>query len=89
MHFLVQVSTSLGRGDVLVLIPQVSYAHIYGCSLRSHVDILVEHVGNHLDLGLCCCDLLCGRRLGTTAAEEEGHCVELCGWLIWFEEWYM
>jgi len=44
--------------------------------LRS--DLLVEHAGDHLDLGLCCCDLLCGRRLRTGAAEEERHCVELC-----------
>jgi hypothetical protein len=34
---------------------------------------LVEHVGDHLDLGFCCCDLLGGRGLGATLAEEEGH----------------
>jgi hypothetical protein len=61
-----------GRGGMLVLIPRTSCAHTYGCS---HQDVLVEHVGDHLDLGFCCCDLLCGRRLGTTAAEEERHCV--------------
>lgn len=51
------------------------------------VDVLVEHARDHLDLGLCCCDLLCGRGLGTTAAEEEGHCcggVEgFCLWVWW------
>lgn len=35
--------------------------------------VLVEHVGNHLDLGFCCCDLLGGRGLGAALAEEEGH----------------
>jgi hypothetical protein len=40
--------------------------------------VLVEHVGNHLDLGLCCCDLLGGRGLGAALAEEEGHCW-ICG----------
>lgn len=34
---------------------------------------LVEHVGDHLDLGFCCCDLLGGRGLGAGVAEEEGH----------------
>ena len=41
-------------------------------------DSLVEHARDHLDLGLCCCDLLCGRRLRTGAAEEERHRDGLC-----------
>lgn len=47
-------------------------------------DVLVEHARDHLDLGLCCCNLLCGRRLRTGAAEEERHCVVLSVW-----EWFL
>jgi hypothetical protein len=63
--------------------------------------VLVEHVGNHLDLGLCCCDLLGGRGLGAALAEEEGHfwyvvcvvvslvrvCVGRCAMVVLSCEW--
>lgn len=48
-------------------------------SSSSQRDLLVEHARDHLDLGLCCRDLLCGRGLRTGAAEEERHCE---GWCI-------
>jgi hypothetical protein len=72
MHFLVQVSTSLLVESVLVL------SLFLGSATRTNIDgegnaLLVEHVGDHLDLGFCCCDLLGGRGLGATLAEEEGH----------------
>lgn len=47
--------------------------------LGACVDELVEHARDHLNLGLCCRDLLCGRGLRTGAAEEERHCE---GWCI-------
>jgi hypothetical protein len=39
------------------------------------------HVRDHIDLGLCGCDLLLGRELGA-AAEEERH-VCMCGIGAW------
>ena len=37
--------------------------------------VLVEHVGDHFDFGLCCLDLLFRGGLRAAAAEtEEGHC---------------
>ena len=52
--------------------------HEFGTGGRGAIgDVLVEHVGDHLDLGLCCCDLLCGAGLRAAAAEEEGHVCDL------------
>lgn len=85
MHFLVQVSTSLRKGE------SVWNGVLSERNMRSYCrqsDLLVEHARDHLDLGLCCCDLLCGRRLRTGAAEEERHCEGLvcgCGFWFWWE----
>lgn len=81
MHFLVQVSTSLlrkrkeKRSQLFLVVRRSACAVVAGARVR---DLLVEHVGDHLDLGFRCCDLLGGRGLGATLAEEEGHC-----WYVW------
>lgn len=41
---------------------------------REGKSIPAVHVRYHIDLSLCCCDLLLGRELGA-AAEEERHLV--------------
>lgn len=37
------------------------------------IDKSVEHVGNHIELVLCSCDLLLRRDLWSTTETEEGH----------------
>ena len=54
MHFLVQVSTNLEQD-----ISCWRNGGRVGGERSEKRNVLVEHVGDHLDLGFCCGDLLC------------------------------
>lgn len=77
MHFLEQVSTNLERAALAKCIGGRDTERKESGLCDGH-DVLIEHVGDHLDLGLCCCDLLLRAGLRACAAEaEEGH---VCEW---------